>query len=118
MFIYLLCKIYISKWCKLWCDDCDLFFCFFCLLLFVYEWYKYFNIFEVYRFKKELIKNDVEKIENKVLLVCEEMEKDIEVYIFNIDEVFERVILVVENYGKYWYKKIDFILREMKDNIG
>lgn len=46
------------------------------------------------------------------------MEKDIEAHISNIDEAFERVILAVENHGKYWHKKIDFILREMKDNIG
>lgn len=72
----------------------------------------------MYRSKKELIKNDAEKIENKVLPACKEMEKDIEAHISNIDEAFERVILAVENHGKYWHKKIDFILREMKDNIG
>lgn len=57
------------------------------------------NTFEVYRSKKELIKNDAEKIENKVLPACKEMEKDIEAHISNIDEAFERVILAVENHG-------------------
>lgn len=116
--IYPPCKIHTSKRCKFRCDDCDLLLCSLCSSSSAHERHKHSNTFEVYRSKKELIKNDAEKIENKVLPACKEMEKDIEAHISNIDEAFERVILAVENHGKYWHKKIDFILREMKDNIG
>lgn len=116
--IYPPCKIHTSKRCKFRCDDCDLLLCSLCSSSSAHERHKHSNTFEVYRSKKELIKNDAEKIENKDLPACKEMKKDIEAHISNIDEAFERVILAVENHGKYWHKKIDFILREMKDNIG
>lgn len=116
--IYPPCKIHTSKRCKFRCDNCDLLLCSLCSSSSAHERHKHSNTFEVYRSKKELIKNDAEKLENKVLPACKEMEKDIEAHISNIDEAFERVILAVENHGKYWHKKIDFILREMKDNIG
>lgn len=116
--IYPPCKIHTSKRCKFRCDDCDVLLCSLCSSSSAHERHKHSNTFEVYRSKKELIKNDAEKLENNVLPACKEMEKDIEAHISNIDEAFERVILTVENHGKYWHKKIDFILREMKDNIG
>lgn len=116
--IYPPCKIHTSKRCKFRCDDCDVLFCSLCSSLSAHERHKHSNIFEVYKSKKELIKNDAEKLENKVLPACKEMEKDIEAHISNIDKAFERVILAIENHGKYWHKKIDFILRDMKDNIG
>lgn len=116
--IYPPCKIHTSKRCKFRCDDCDVLLCSLCSSSSAHERHKHSNIFEVYKSKKELIKNDAEKLENKVLPACKEMEKDIEAHISNIDKAFERVILAIENHGKYWHKKIDFILREMKDNIG
>lgn len=116
--IYPPCKIHTSKRCKFRCDDCDVLLCSLCSSSSAHERHKHSNIFEVYKSKKELIKNDAEKLENKVLPACKEMEKDIDAHISNIDKAFERVILAIENHGKYWHKKIDFILREMKDNIG
>lgn len=75
--MFLICNMYLKEICKLQCKLCIVFICVLCFVFVKYKGYEFIVFEDFYNIKKEVIKKDIEEIENVIVLIYEEIRNEL-----------------------------------------
>uniref|UniRef100_A0A8W8LQR8 Tripartite motif-containing protein 3 n=1 Tax=Magallana gigas TaxID=29159 RepID=A0A8W8LQR8_MAGGI len=76
------------------------------------------EITEVYKTKKEVIKKDTKDLENHISPKYEEIARDLENQLANLDGGYEKLTTTMSKQGEQWHREIDIIINKMKTEIS
>nr|XP_034305820.1 uncharacterized protein LOC117682428 [Crassostrea gigas] len=117
--IYPKCETHSHKNCKFQCKDCNnIFVCSSCMASEQHKGHNFVDVTEVYKTKKEDIKKDTEKIEKHISPTYEEIARDLENQLANLDEGYEKLTTIMSRQGEQWHREIDNIINKMQIEIS
>ncbi|XP_052676325.1 uncharacterized protein LOC128157755 [Crassostrea angulata] len=117
--IYPKCETHSHKNCKFQCKDCNsIFVCSSCMASEQHKGHNFVDVTEVYKTKKEDVKKDTEKIEKLISPSYEEIARDLEDQLANLDEGYEKLTTTMSRQGEQWHREIDIIINKMQTEIS
>ncbi|XP_034305026.2 tripartite motif-containing protein 2-like [Magallana gigas] len=117
--IYPTCEIHPHKNCDFQCEDCgNIFVCSSCTASKQHKGHNFVEVTEVYKTKKEVIKRDTTDFENHISPKYEEIERDLENQLANLDGGYEKLTTTMSKQGEQWYREIDIVINKMKTEIS
>nr|XP_034322035.1 uncharacterized protein LOC105320891 [Crassostrea gigas] len=116
--IYPKCGAHQDKNCELQCKDCNLFVCSTCTASKQHKGHNFEEVTEVYKTLKEVIKKDTKELENNISPTYEEIARDLEKQLANLDGGYENLTTTISKQGEQWHKEIDIIINKMISDIG
>nr|XP_034305817.1 uncharacterized protein LOC117682427 [Crassostrea gigas] len=117
--IYPKCETHSHKNCKFQCKDCNsIFVCSSCMASEQHKGHNFVDVTEVYKTKKKNIKKDTEKIEKHISPTYEEIARDLEDQLANLDEGYEKLTTTMSKQGEQWHREIDNIINKMQIEIS
>nr|XP_034320022.1 uncharacterized protein LOC117687512 [Crassostrea gigas]XP_034320023.1 uncharacterized protein LOC117687512 [Crassostrea gigas] len=115
--IYPKCGIHQNKNCELQCNDCNISVCSTCTASKQHKGHNFVEVTEIYKEKKEIIKNDTKELENLISPTYEEIALDLEKQLANLDGGYEKLTTTMSKQGEQWHREIDFAINKMKSEI-
>nr|XP_034318475.1 uncharacterized protein LOC117686809 [Crassostrea gigas] len=115
--IYPKCGIHQNKNCELQCKDCNISVCSTCTASNRHKGHNFVEVTEVYNEKKEIIKKDTKELENLISPTYEEIARDLEKQLANLDGGYEKLTTTLFKQGEQWQREIDFVINKMKSEI-
>uniref|UniRef100_A0A8W8NNX2 B box-type domain-containing protein n=2 Tax=Magallana gigas TaxID=29159 RepID=A0A8W8NNX2_MAGGI len=115
--IYPKCGIHQNKTCELQCKDCNISVCSTCTASNRHKGHNFVEVTEVYNEKKEIIKKDTKELENLFSPTYEEIARDLEKQLANLDGGYEKLTTTLSKQGEQWHRDIDFVINKMKSEI-
>uniref|UniRef100_K1PMW0 Tripartite motif-containing protein 3 n=1 Tax=Magallana gigas TaxID=29159 RepID=K1PMW0_MAGGI len=117
--IYPSCKIHPHKNCDFQCEDCgNIFVCSSCTASKQHKGHNFVEVTEVYKTKKGVIKRDTKDLENHISPKYEEIARDLENQIANLDGGYEKLTTTMSKQGEQWHREIDITINKMKTEIN
>ncbi|XP_065938109.1 tripartite motif-containing protein 3-like [Magallana gigas] len=117
--IYPKCEIHQQKNCKFQCKDCNnIFVCSFCTASEQHRGHIFVDISSVYKAQKENIEKDTEELVNLISPTYEEIARDLENQLANLDGGYEKLTTTMSKQGEQWHKEIDIVINKMKTEIS
>ncbi|XP_011440914.3 tripartite motif-containing protein 2 [Magallana gigas] len=117
--IYPKCETHPHKNCKFQCKDCNnIFVCSSCMASEQHGRHKFVEVTEVFKTKKDDIKNDTKELENHISPTYEEIARDLENQLANLDGGYEKLTKTISKQGEQWHREIDIIINKMKTEIS
>uniref|UniRef100_A0A8W8LTA6 B box-type domain-containing protein n=1 Tax=Magallana gigas TaxID=29159 RepID=A0A8W8LTA6_MAGGI len=117
--IYPKCETHQHKNCKFQCKDCNnIFVCSSCMASKQHKGHNFVEVTEVYKTKKNDIKKDTKELENHISPTYEEIERDLENQLANLDGGYEKITTTMSKQGEQWHREIDVIINKMKTEIS
>ncbi|XP_052679630.1 uncharacterized protein LOC128160359 [Crassostrea angulata] len=117
--IYPKCETHPHKNYKFQCKDCNnIFVCSSCMASKQHKGHNFVEVTEVYKTKKNDIKKDTKVLENHISPTYEEIERDLENQLANLDGGYEKLTTTMSKQGKQWHREIDIIIDKMKTEIS
>eukprot|EP00105_Crassostrea_gigas_P040880 XP_019925028.1 PREDICTED: uncharacterized protein LOC109619437 [Crassostrea gigas] len=117
--IYPKCGTHTHKNCEFQCKDCsNIFVCSSCMASEQHGRHRFVEVAEVFKTKKDDIKKDTKELENHIFPTYEEIERDLENQLANLDGGYEKITTTMSKQGEQWHREIDIILNKMKTEIG
>ncbi|XP_065944958.1 E3 ubiquitin-protein ligase TRIM71-like [Magallana gigas] len=116
--IYPKCGTHQDKNCELQCKDCNIFVCLSCTASNQHKGHNFVEVIEVYKTKKEIIKNDTQEFENDISPTYEKIALDLENQLANLDEGYEKLTTTLSKQGEQWHREIDISINKIKSEIG
>eukprot|EP00105_Crassostrea_gigas_P029826 XP_011451884.1 PREDICTED: uncharacterized protein LOC105345456 [Crassostrea gigas] len=115
--IYPKCGAHQDKNCELQCKDCNIVLCSSCTASKQHHGHNFVEVTEIYKTKKEVIKNDTKELENHISPKYEEIALDLEKQLAKLDEGYEKLTTTVSKQGEQWHRVIDIVINKMKSEI-
>ncbi|XP_061175869.1 uncharacterized protein LOC133184806 [Saccostrea echinata] len=115
--IYPKCATHPSKTCELQCKECDIPVCSSCFTSNQHKGHSFSDLSEIYNSKKNVIAKDTEEVQNIISPSYEEITKDIETQIADLDGEYEKLTATVTEHGEQWHREIDNVINAMKKEI-
>eukprot|EP00105_Crassostrea_gigas_P023609 XP_011443516.1 PREDICTED: uncharacterized protein LOC105339609 [Crassostrea gigas] len=117
--IYPKCETHSQKNCKFQCKDCNnIFVCSSCMASEQHGRHKFVEVTEVYKTKKDDIKKDKQEFENHISPTYEEISRDLETQLANLDGGYEKLTTTMSKQGEQWHREIDIIINKIKTEIS
>eukprot|EP00105_Crassostrea_gigas_P044375 XP_019928523.1 PREDICTED: uncharacterized protein LOC109620450 [Crassostrea gigas] len=117
--IYPKCETHSQKNCKFQCKDCkNIFVCSSCMASEQHGRHKFVEVTEVFKTKKDNIKKDKQEFENHISPTYEEISRDLENQLANLDGGYEKLTTTMSKQGEQWHREIDAIINKMKTEIS
>ncbi|XP_052712490.1 uncharacterized protein LOC128186687 [Crassostrea angulata] len=117
--IYPKCRTHPLKNCKFQCKDCNnSCVCSSCMASEQHGGHKFVEVAEVFKTKRDDIKNDAKELENNIFPVYEEIASDLKYQLANLDGGYEKLTTTMSKQGEQWHKEIDIIINRMKTEIN
>ncbi|XP_052679599.1 uncharacterized protein LOC128160335 [Crassostrea angulata] len=117
--IYPKCGTHTHKNCEFQCKDCNnIFVCSSCMASEQHGRHKFVEVTEVFKTKKDDIKKDAKELENHIFPTYEEIARDLENQLANLDGGYEKITTTMSKQGEQWHREIDIIINKMKTEIG
>nr|XP_034305028.1 uncharacterized protein LOC117682141 [Crassostrea gigas] len=117
--IYPTCEIHPHKNCDFQCEDCEnIFVCSSCTASKQHKGHNFVEVTEVYKTKKEVIKRDTTDFENHISPKYEEIERDLENQLANLDGGYEKLTTTMSKQGEQWHREIDIVINKIKTEIS
>ncbi|XP_061175824.1 uncharacterized protein LOC133184779 [Saccostrea echinata] len=115
--IYPKCATHPTKTCELQCKECDIPVCSSCFTSNQHQGHSFSDLSEIYNSKKNDIAKDTEELQNIICPSYEEITKDIETQITNLDGEYEKLTTAVTEHGEQWHREIENVINAMKKEI-
>uniref|UniRef100_K1QZF7 Tripartite motif-containing protein 2 n=1 Tax=Magallana gigas TaxID=29159 RepID=K1QZF7_MAGGI len=80
--------------------------------------HNFVDVTEVYKTKKEDMKKNTEKIEKLISPSYEEIARDLEDQLANLDGGYEKLTTTMSKQGEQWHREIDNIINKMQTEIS
>uniref|UniRef100_K1RIG0 Tripartite motif-containing protein 3 n=1 Tax=Magallana gigas TaxID=29159 RepID=K1RIG0_MAGGI len=80
--------------------------------------HKFVEVTEIYKTKKEVIKDDTEVLENRISQAYEDIARDLENQLANLDGGYEKLTSTMSKQGEQWHREIDIVINKMKTEIN
>ncbi|XP_052679587.1 uncharacterized protein LOC128160325 [Crassostrea angulata] len=117
--IYPKCGTHPHKNCEFQCKDCNnIFVCSSCMASEQHGRHKFVEVAEIFKTKKDDIKKDAKELENLIFPTYEEIERDLENQLANLDGGYEKITTTMSKQGEQWHREIDIVINKMKTEIG
>ncbi|XP_065938076.1 E3 ubiquitin-protein ligase TRIM71-like [Magallana gigas] len=117
--IYPTCEIHPHKNCDFQCEDCgNIFVCSSCTASKQHKGHNFVEVTEVFKTKKDNIKKDIQEFENHISPTYEEISRDLENQLANLDGGYEKLTTTMSKQGEQWHREIDIIINKMKTEIS
>ncbi|XP_065938065.1 E3 ubiquitin-protein ligase TRIM36-like [Magallana gigas] len=117
--IYPKCETHSQKNCKFQCKDCkNIFVCSSCMASEQHGRHKFVEVTEVFKTKKDNIIKDKQEFENHISPTYEEISRDFENQLANLDGGYEKLTTTMSKQGEQWHREIDAIINKMKTEIS
>ncbi|XP_052677692.1 uncharacterized protein LOC128158773 [Crassostrea angulata] len=117
--IYPMCKIHPHKNCDFQCEDCgNIFVCSSCTASKQHKGHNFVEVTEVFKTKKDDIKKDKQEFENHISPTYEEISRDLENQLANLDGGYEKLTTTMSKQGEQWHREIDIIINKIKSEIS
>ncbi|XP_065938069.1 tripartite motif-containing protein 3 [Magallana gigas] len=117
--IYPTCEKHPHKNCDFQCEDCgNIFVCSSCTASKQHKGHNFVEVTEVYNAKKEVIKKETKDLKNHIAPKYEEIARDLENQLANLDGGYEKVTSAMSKQGEQWHREIDIIINKMKTEIS
>ncbi|XP_065938015.1 E3 ubiquitin-protein ligase TRIM71-like [Magallana gigas] len=117
--IYPKCEKHQQKNCKFQCADCDeIFLCSSCTASKQHKGHTFLEVSEVYKIKKEIMGKDTKDLEILIFPTYEEIARDLENQLANLDGGYEKLTTTMSKQGEQWHREIDAIINKMKTEIS
>ncbi|XP_052679942.1 uncharacterized protein LOC128160628 [Crassostrea angulata] len=117
--IYPNCGTHPHKMCELQCKDCNnISICSFCTASEQHRGHIFVHISTVYKAQKETIEKDAEELVNTLSPTYEEIARDLENQLANLDGGYEKLTSAMSKQGEQWHREIDNVINKMKTEIS
>nr|XP_034317437.1 uncharacterized protein LOC105345308 [Crassostrea gigas] len=117
--IYPKCRTHEHKKCKLQCKSCgNSFICSSCTASEHHRGHIFVEVLHSYKTQKEIVKKDTEELENSISPKYEEIARDLENQLANLDGGYEKLTKTMSKQGEQWHREIDAIINKMKTEIS
>uniref|UniRef100_A0A8W8LT71 B box-type domain-containing protein n=1 Tax=Magallana gigas TaxID=29159 RepID=A0A8W8LT71_MAGGI len=117
--IYPKCETHPQKMCELQCKDCNnISICSFCTASEQHRGHIFVQISTVYKAQKETIEKDTEELVNTLSPTYEEIARDLEHELANLDGGYEKLTTTMSKQGEQWHREIDIVINKMKTEIS
>uniref|UniRef100_A0A8W8LQJ5 B box-type domain-containing protein n=1 Tax=Magallana gigas TaxID=29159 RepID=A0A8W8LQJ5_MAGGI len=117
--IYPKCETHPQKMCELQCKDCNnISICSFCTASEQHRGHIFVQISTVYKAQKETIEKDTEELVNTLSPTYEEIARDLENQLANLDGGYEKLTSAMSKQGEQWHREIDIVINKMKTEIS
>ncbi|XP_011430067.3 tripartite motif-containing protein 2 [Magallana gigas] len=117
--IYPKCETHPHKVCELQCKDCNnISICSFCTASEQHRGHIFVQISTVYKAQKETIKKDAEELVNTLSPTYEEIARDLENQLANLDGGYEKLTSAMSKQEEQWHREIDIVINKMKTEIS
>ena len=116
--IYPKCTSHLNEACKHQCKECNECVCPFCIASKQHQGHEFLNLEELFNIKREIIHRDTEELENKILPNYEEISKDLENKIANLDGQYKKLTTDISNQREEFHKEIDAIFDKVELEIS
>ncbi|XP_052679629.1 uncharacterized protein LOC128160358 [Crassostrea angulata] len=117
--IYPKCETHPQKMCELQCKDCNnISICSFCTASEQHRGHTFVQISNVYKAQKKTIEKDTEELVNTLSPTYEEIARDLENQLANLDGGYEKLTSAMSKQGEQWHREIDFIINKTKTEIS
>uniref|UniRef100_A0A8W8LSG3 Tripartite motif-containing protein 3 n=2 Tax=Magallana gigas TaxID=29159 RepID=A0A8W8LSG3_MAGGI len=117
--IYPKCGTHTHKNCEFQCKDCsNIFVCSSCMASEQHGRHKFVEVAEVFKTKKDDIKKDAKELENHISPTYEDIARDLENQLANLDGGYEKITTTMSKQGEQWHREIDIVINKMKTEIG
>uniref|UniRef100_K1R8L3 Tripartite motif-containing protein 3 n=1 Tax=Magallana gigas TaxID=29159 RepID=K1R8L3_MAGGI len=80
--------------------------------------HKFAEVADVFKTKQDDIKKDTKKLENHISPTYEEIARDLENQLANLDGGYEKLTTTMSKQGEQWHREIDIIINKMKTEIN
>ncbi|XP_034308286.2 tripartite motif-containing protein 2-like isoform X2 [Magallana gigas] len=117
--IYPKCETHPQKMCELQCKDCNnISICSFCTASEQHRGHIFVDLSTVYKTQKENIEKDTEELVNTISPTYEEIARDLENQLADLDEGYEKLTTTMSKQGEQWHREIDIVINKMKTEIS
>ncbi|XP_052677678.1 uncharacterized protein LOC128158759 [Crassostrea angulata] len=117
--IYPTCEIHPHKNCDFQCEDCrNIFVCSSCTASKQHKGHNFVEVTDVYKTKKEVIKKDTKDLKNHIAPKYEEIARNLENQLANLDGGYEKLTSAMSKQGEQWHREIDIVIKKMKTEIS
>ncbi|XP_065937738.1 uncharacterized protein [Magallana gigas] len=117
--IYPKCETHPFKHCKFKCKNCENnLVCSSCIASEQHGGHRFEELSEIYKTKKETIKNDAKELVNCISPSYEEIALDLETQLSNLDGGYEKITTEISKQGEEWHREINTIISRMKTEIN
>eukprot|EP00105_Crassostrea_gigas_P013680 XP_011430067.1 PREDICTED: uncharacterized protein LOC105330169 [Crassostrea gigas] len=117
--IYPKCGKHPHKVCELQCKDCNnISICSFCTASEQHRGHIFVHISTVYKAQKETIEKDTEELVNTLSPTYEEIARDLENQLANLDGGYEKLTSAMSKQGEQWHREIDIVINKTKTEIN
>ncbi|XP_052677676.1 uncharacterized protein LOC128158757 [Crassostrea angulata] len=117
--IYPTCETHPQKNCEFQCEDCgNIFVCSSCTASKQHKGHNFVEVTEVYKTKKEVIKRDTKDLKNQISPKYEEIARDLENQLANLDRGYEKLTTTMSKQGEQWHREIDIVINKMKTELS
>lgn len=114
--IFPICKTHSEEACKLQCRSCNIIICVLCSLS--HKGHDFVVLDESYNSKKNDVEKDKETIKKIISPTYEEIRKELEGQIAELDGNYDKLSTIVSKQGEEWHKEIDCIIKMMQNEIN
>ncbi|XP_052678847.1 uncharacterized protein LOC128159706 [Crassostrea angulata] len=117
--IYPKCDMHPQKSCKFQCKDCNnSFVCSSCMASKKHKGHNFVDVTEVYKTMKDDIKKDTKELENHISPTYEEIARDLENQLANLDGGYEKLTTTMSKQGEQWHREIDIVINKIITEIS
>uniref|UniRef100_K1PTN8 Tripartite motif-containing protein 3 n=1 Tax=Magallana gigas TaxID=29159 RepID=K1PTN8_MAGGI len=117
--IYPTCVKHPHKNCDFQCEDCgNIFVCSSCTASKQHKGHNFVEVTEVYNAKKEVLKKETKDLKNHISTKYEEIARDLENQLANLDGGYEKLTSAMSKQGEQWHREIDIVIKKMKTEIS
>lgn len=114
---YLKCRKHPTKQCELHCEQCDILICAHCISSGDNLGHKQEDIFQNLNSKKEILRKDLEELENFVFPRYQELAHGIQVQKADLDKTSGTLKIAFDKQGEVWHREIDDIIKSLKFDL-
>ncbi|XP_065937736.1 tripartite motif-containing protein 2-like [Magallana gigas] len=113
------CETHPFKHCKFKCKNCEnILVCSTCMASEQNGGHRFEELLDIYKTKKETIKNDAKELENCFFPSYEEIALNMDNQLSNVDGGYEKITTEISKQGEQWHREIDVIINRMKTEIN
>ena len=111
------CQIHLNKHCKIHCEQCEVPICSQCVVSKEHKHHDVTDIMASCQKKKEVLKKDLEELENIILPRCQERASNILQQRVDLSENSQKVKVSIQKQGDMIHKEIDIIIHRLQAEI-
>lgn len=111
------CHTHYQERCENYCNECKEAVCPSCISSYYHQRHKFQTINEIYDIKKEIIKNDIQELEQSIRPLYNSKIQQLESDVSQLEEDYKKLQENLEKHRKKWHEEIDSYVDTLKEDI-